>query len=105
MWTGRLSVGVPGLSGRINNIVDGSCVPCHTIMVLYRIKHISLLNDTLQSASHNILMETKEVWARPGIMCACMAALGIHGRFKLTVCVDCSVFPSGRCMTRFRVDI
>ena len=92
MWTGRLSVGVPGLSGRINNIVDGSCVPCHTIMVLYRIKHISLLNDTLQSASHNILMETKEVWASTGITCVRMDALEIHERYKLPVFVECSVF-------------
>ena len=100
MCMGRLSDGVLVLSGRIHNLVDGSRVPCHTIMLLYRIRHLSLLYDTFQPALHNILMDNKEVWDRPGMTCACMDALGIHGRSRLTVCVDCIVFSSGRCMTR-----
>ena len=32
-----------------------------------------------------------------------MAVLGSHERSKFPVCVDCSVLPSGRCMTRGRV--
>ena len=103
MWTGRLSGGVPVLSGRIHYLVDSSCVPCHTIFLLYEIKKISLSYDTLQPASHTILMETKEVWARPGTACARMAALGGHGRYKLPVCVDFYVVPSGKFMTRGRV--
>ena len=70
MWTGILSGGVLGLIGRIHNIANGSCVPYHTILLLYRIKNVSLSYDNLQPASHNILMDTKEVWDRPGTMCA-----------------------------------
>ena len=82
VWTGRLYGGVLGFSGRIHNIVDGYCVPCHTILLLY---------DTLQPELHKILMETKEVWDRPGRTCACVDALGSHGRYKFPVCVYCSV--------------
>ena len=39
----------------------------------------------------------------PGMTCACVDALGSHGRYKFSVCVDCSVFPYIRCMTRGRV--
>ena len=66
VWVGRLSDGVPGLSGRIHNIVDGSRVPCHTIILLYRINHLSVSYDNFHPESHNILVEAKEVWASPG---------------------------------------
>ena len=103
VWTGRLYGGVLGFRGRIQNIVNGSCVPCYTILLLYRINNFYLSYDTLQPASHNILMETKEVWDRMGTMCAYMDALGRHGRYKFTVCVYCSVLQSGRCITRGQV--
>ena len=103
VWTGRLSGGVLVFSGRIHNIVDGSRVRCHTIMLLYRIKHLSLSYDKLQPASHNILMDIKEVWDMPGTTCACVSDLGSHGISKFPVCVDCSVFTSGICMTRGQV--
>ena len=92
--------GVLGFSGKIHNILGGSSVPCHTILLLYRIKYLSLSYDNLQPVSHNILMGTKEVWDRPGTTCVCVAALGSHWRSKVPVCVDCSVLPSGRCITR-----
>ena len=72
--------------GRIHNIVDSSCVPYHTIMVLYRIKHLSLSYDYLQPESHNILMDTKEVWYSTCTTCACVASLGSCGRSKF-LCV------------------
>ena len=100
VWTGRLSCGVPVISGRIHNLVDSSRVPCHAILLLYKIKNFSLLYDTLKPALHNILMETKEVWASTGISCARMNALEIHERSKLPVFVDCSVFLSIKCITR-----
>ena len=103
VWTGILSDGVLEFSGRIHYLVGGSHVPCHTIMLLYRIKHLYLLYDNLQPMSDNILMNTKEVWARPGMMCTCVADLGIHGRSKLPVCVYCTVFPYCICMTRGQV--
>ena len=56
-------------------------------MLLYMIKHFSLLYDTFQPESHNILMDTKDVWARPGMTCACVDAFGSHGRSKFPVCV------------------
>ena len=105
MWTGRLSGGVPVLSGRIHNLFDSPCVPCHTILLLSNIKHFYLSYDTLQPVSHDILMDTKEVWAKPGTTCARVSALGSHGRYKLPVCVDCSVFPSGKCINRVRVSV
>ena len=88
LWTGRLSGGVLRFSGGIHNHVDSSCVPYHTILLLYRIKHLSLSYDTLEPASHNILMDTKEVWYRPGNMCAFVDDLGSDGRSKFPVCVD-----------------
>ena len=48
-------------------------------------------------------MNNKEVWARPGMKCACVAVLGSHRRSNFYVCVDCSILPSGRCMARGRV--
>ena len=104
VWTGILSGGVLEFSGRIHNIFNGSHVPSHTIMLLYRIQHFSLSYDNLQPMSYNVLTNTKEVWARPGMTCACGAALGSHGRSKLPVCVECSVFPYGKYMTRIQVD-
>ena len=104
VWTGILSGGVPGLSGRIHNLVYISHVSCHTILLLYVIKKFSLSYDTLQQVSHKILMETKEVWARTGMTCAHVDDLGSHGRSKLPVCVECSVFPYGKYMTRIQVD-
>ena len=62
----RFSGGVPGLSGRIHNLVDRYRVPCHTILLLYRVKNCSFSYYTLQLVSNNILMETQEVWARTG---------------------------------------
>ena len=35
--------------------------------------------------------------------CDCVAALESRGRYKFPVCLDCSVFTSGRCMKRVRV--
>ena len=100
LCTGMLSGGVLEFSGRIHYLVGGSHVPCHTIMLLYRIHNFSLSYDNLQPMSYNILTNTKEVWARPGMTCACGAALGSHGRSKLPVCVYCTVFTYCRCMTR-----
>ena len=57
--TGRFSGGVLVLSGRTQNIVDGYCFLCRTILLLYNIKHLSLSYDTFQPALHNILMESK----------------------------------------------
>ena len=71
-------------------------LPC----CLKRINNLYLSYDTLQLVSHNILMDTKDAWNRPGTTCAPVDALGSHGRSKFTVCVDCSIFPYGRCMTR-----
>ena len=98
VWTVILSGGVTVLSGRIQNLFDGSLVPCHTIMLLYRIKHFYFLYDTFQPALHKILVDTKEVWSRMNTAYARMADLGSHGRYKLPVCVYSSVFPSGKCM-------
>ena len=103
VWTGRLSDGVPGISVRIHNLVDGYRVPCHTIVLLYKIKYLYFLYDNFQPEYHNTLMETKEVWARPGMMCDHVAALGRHGISKLPVFVDCIVFTSRKFMTSGRV--
>ena len=103
VWTGILSDGVLGFSGRIHNIVDYSCIPCHTILLLYMIKNLYLSYDTLNTELNKIFMDNKEVWARPGTTCACMADFGSHVRSKFPVYVDCSVLPSGRFMTRGRV--
>ena len=100
VWMGRFSGCVMVFRGRIRNLVYGSCVPCHTIILLYSINHLSLLYDTFQPASHNILMDTKEVWDRTGMTCAFVAYLGSHGRSKFPVFVDCSVLPSSRCINR-----
>ena len=101
--TRRLYIGVLGFSGRTHNIDGGYSIPCHTILLLYRINHFYLSYDTLQPALNNILMEIKEVWDRPGMTCARVVSLESHGRSKYPVYVDCSVFPSGICMTRVLV--
>ena len=75
VWKGRLSGGVPGLTGYIQNIVDGSCVPFHTILLLYRINHFYLSYETLKQASHNILIDTKDGWDRPHTTCPHVATL------------------------------
>ena len=103
VWTGILSGVVPVFNGRIHNIVDVSHVPCRTILLLYRIKHLSLSYDNLQPSSHNIFMDTKEVWDRPDTTCACVAAMWGHVRYNSLLCVDYSVLPSVICMTRGRV--
>ena len=103
VWTGRFPGGVLGLSERIHNLVNGSCVPCHTIVLLYNINHFSLLFYNLQPALHNILMDIKGVWDRLGTTCARVDTLGSHGRYKFPVCVDYSVLPYGRCMTMGQV--
>ena len=59
VWTVILSGGVLGFGGRIHNLVDGSRVSCHTIMLLYRIQNFYISYDTLQPTLHNILMDTK----------------------------------------------
>ena len=99
VWTGRLSCGVLVFSGRTHILIDGYRVLFHTIMLLYRIKHLSLSYDIFQPASHYILMDTKDVWDMPGTTCACVDALGRHGRSNFPVSVDCSVLPYGKCMT------
>ena len=103
VWTGRLSGGVLGFSGRIHNPVDGSCVSYHNILLLYKVKNVSLLYDISQQVSHKILMDTKEVWHRIGTGCTCVFTLGRHGRSRFSVCVDCSVLLSGIFMTRILV--
>ena len=103
VWVGILSGGVLEFSGRIHNIFNGSHVPSHTIMLLYRIKKLSLSYVTLQPTLHNILVDIKDIRARPGTTCSCVAALESHGGSKLPVFVYCIIFPSGRCMTRVRV--
>ena len=87
----RLSAYVLGFIRRMHNIVDGYRVPCHNIIMLYWIDRLSLSYYTLDTASHNILMDTKEVFARRGTMCACVDALWVHGKSKFTVCINCSV--------------
>ena len=104
VWTGVFYGGVHGFSGRIHNLVESSRVPCHTILLLYRIYHLYLSYDIFQPALHNILMDTKEVWARPGTTCACVNALGGHGRSKFLVCVYYSVLPPVIFMTKGPVD-
>ena len=103
VWKRRLYGGVLGLSGRIHNLFNGSFVPCHTIVLLYNIKYLYFSYDNFQPEYHNTLMETKEVWARPGMMCDHVAALGRHGISKLPVFVDCIVFTSRKFMTSGRV--
>ena len=105
VWKRRLYGGVLGLSGRIHNLFYGFFVPCHTIVLLYKIKNLSLSYDTLQPASHNILMETKEVWDRQGTTSDRVDALGSHWTSNSPVCIDCSVFPSGKYMTSKRVAV
>ena len=100
VWTGRLSGGVLGFSGRIHNVFKGSYIPFRTFLLLYRIKNLYLSYYTLQAVFHKIFMDTEEVLDRPGTTFSCVAALGIHGRSKFPVCVHCSLLPSGRCMTR-----
>ena len=104
LWTVRFSGGVPLLSSRIKNLVNGFRVPCHNILLLYIINHCSLSYDTLKPELHNISMKTKDVWANPGTTCAHVSDLGIHGRSKLPMCVDYNVFPSGKFMNSGRVD-
>ena len=48
-------------------------------------------------------MNTKELWARTGTMCACVAAFGVHGTYNFPVGVYFILFPSIRCMTRGQV--
>ena len=91
VWTG-FSDFVMGFSGRIHNLVDGSRVPCCTILLLYRINPLSLSYYNLQLELHNILMDTKEVLDRPGATCACVAVLGSHERSKFPVCVYIAVY-------------
>ena len=94
VWKGKLSGGVPGLSGRILSIVDGYRGPCHTIVLLYKIRNLSLSYDTLQPALHNIFMDTKEVWARLGKNVPVWLPQGYMGDL-IFLCVDCSIFPFG----------
>ena len=51
---------------------------------------------TLHPASHNILMDISDAYARPGMMCASFASFGSHGMSSMQVCVDGRQYPSGR---------
>lgn len=46
-------------------------------------------------ASQNFLVESNENRLRPGTMYACVTSVGSHGMFRLHVCVDMIVVPSG----------
>ena len=87
----------PGqLNGSTHNPVVGSHFPLHTILCLKYTRTLSLSYNTLQPASHSILMDTNDVCANPGTMFAERACSGSHGASKLHVCVDRRVCPSGK---------
>ena len=100
VWKGRFSDDVSALSGRTHNIFNGFRVICHTSFSLKTIKELSLSYYTSRPASHNIFMDTKGVWSRPGTMCYRVVSLGRHGRSKLPVLLEPRFSPSGKCTTR-----
>jgi hypothetical protein len=54
------------------------------------------VNVKAQPLSHIFPTESSECWAKPGRICACLAACGKDGRFNVAVCVDATVTPLGR---------
>jgi len=87
-----------GLSGRIHNPVVGSRFPVHTSLCLKNTLHLDWLYVTLQSASHSVLMDTREAWAKPGTIWALQALLGSQGTLSLHSWVEAICLPSGRFM-------
>ena len=53
---------------------------------------------TRQPAAQNFLVEIKDTWARPGIICASVTWYGSHVMSRLHVCVDVVVLPLSNVM-------
>ena len=96
-WSGGLC-GVP--SGRTHRPVFGSLAPLHIVVPLKLILHSLSSYIAWRPASHNALMEMRDVWARPGTMCAWRAAFGNVGVSRRHVWVDLISFPSGKVIIR-----
>ena len=91
-----VSVGACGRRGKTHSPVHGSRTPRHTNLSSCLTSQCSRVYVTMHPASHNALIETSDVWVKPGTMWAWRALLGIHGMSSVAVCVDFSCVPSGR---------
>jgi hypothetical protein len=54
------------------------------------------VNVTAQPLSHICPTESSELWANPGRIWACLAAIGKEGKSKVEGCVDAMMAPFGR---------
>ena len=93
--------GVGGFTGRCHRPVVLSRFPIRaTCSFLSVTVHDSALYTMVYPLSQNLLAAINKEWESPGIMCASVTLLGSHGMFRLQVCVEVSLLPSGMVMVR-----
>ena len=104
-WGGRRDIGlcvgftvgfVVGSRGTIQRPVLWHFRPVIITSSLYVTLTLALLKVTSQPLSHRITTDINEWEARPGIICPLRAALGSPGIFRVHLCVDWTLLPSGR---------
>ena len=88
-----------GLMGRCHNLVLGSRGPSNTVLPSMVTLQTCLVNVNSHPLSQNWRVASNDVWESCGTICAAVILSGSHGMFKLHVCEDCMVLPSGNVMT------
>ena len=86
------------LIGSCHRPVVISLLPTRTSLFSKYTLHSSLSNITLHPASQNFLVEIRDAWARPGMMCASVMCSGSHSMSRLQVWVNFMIFLFGSVM-------
>ena len=88
---------VCAVMGSVHNPIVGSLLPTNISFISWYTLHsfTFMSKITRHPPSHNFLRDIKDVWARPGTMCASTTDFGSHGMSSLHVCVEYIFWPSG----------
>lgn len=84
------------VNGNVHSLVRGSRGPVRTVVLCFLTAHVSAVKVTVYPASQRRLVEMREAVVRPGTTWAVIASGDKPGKFSVAMCVDRSVFPSGR---------
>ena len=95
LWAVRFTYGDGGLvaiccvfAGTIQSPVTVWRVPTSMSSVLQKTLQSLFVKTTWHPLSHSCLIDRREEWARPGMMCAKVAVLPRLGRSRLPTCVE-----------------
>ena len=84
--------------GTIQSPVAGWRFPSSISSAFLNTFQLFLVKTTWHPLSHSCLMDMRDEWARPGTICASVAASPSPGKFKLPVWVDYITSLSGKVM-------